>query len=306
MSFSWTVAPVAIALLLVRFSYDRFQQRSLRTNVEQPARRLVTRRLSLGRSWASFRFSGTSLLLLVLTGCGTAPTDAVDPGPPVPPIVTQALEFHGGDVYERSTISMTISSLSGSFQISATREGGRFEYVVTGLVGQDQVERRVRLTNDTVQEWRDGVESRLDAEGERRARAHADARVFFPLLPYTLKGGDIHFEDLGLENWEGRDLRKVKVMFTPRSSNDADDTYMFWFDPGTGRVEQFGYAFDGGLRYRKAVAFNRVSGILFSDQENYAIDGGHVPVDTLSPEYIAENMELLSTVVLSDISVEPL
>ena len=252
------------------------------------------------------RFAGTGLLFFVLTGCGTAPTEVVDTGPSVPAIVAKALEFHGGDVYERSAVSMTISSLSGSFQIAATREGGRYEYVVTGLVGQDQVERRVRLTNDTAQEWRAGVEIQLDAEGEQRARAYADARVFFPLLPYTLKGDNTYFEDLGLETWEGRDLHKVKVMFTPGSSNDADDNYIFWFAPDTGRVEQFGYDFDGGLRYRKVVAFNRVGGILFSDQENYAIDGGHVPVDTLSPEYVAENMKLLSTVVLSDLSVEPL
>ena len=274
--------------------------------VTQPTRRLRMNRQVMRRSWSLVRFGGTGLLLLALVACSTAPTEAVDTGPPVPAIVATAVEFHGGDVYEHSAISMTIASLSGSFQIAATREGGRFEYIVTGRAGQDQVERRVRLTNDTVQEWRDGVESQLDAEGERRARAHVDARVFFPLLPYTLKGGDIYFEDLGLEHWEGRDLHKVAVSFTPGSSNDADDNYMFWFDPDTGRVEQFGYDFDGGLRYRKAVAFNRVGGILFSDQENYAIDGGRVPVATLSPEYVNENMELLSTVVLSDISVEPL
>ena len=68
---------------------------------------------------------------------------------------------------------------------------------------------------------------------------------------------------------------------------------MFWFDPDTGRVEQFGYDFNGGLRYRKAVEFNRVGGILFSDQENYAIDGGRIPVDTLSPDYVDESMALL-------------
>ena len=98
----------------------------------------------------------------------------------------------------------------------------------------------------------------------------------------------------------------MKVSFTPGTSNDADDAYTFWFDPDTGRVEQFGYDFNGGLRFRKATVFNRVGGVLFSDQENYAIDGGKVPVDTLSPEYVRENMELLSTVVLSDITVEPL
>ena len=238
------------------------------------------------------------------TPSGGAEPAAADPG--FPEIVTRAIEFHGGAVYDRSRMVMTITSLSGSFQIETTREGGAFEHIVTGTVGPDRAERRVRLTNDGVQEWRDGVETELDSEGERRARAYADARVFFPLLPYTLKGGDIHFEDRGLETWDGQELQRVYVSFTAGTSNDADDAYTFWFDPETGRVEQFGYDFDGGLRFRKATAFNRVGGVLFSDQENYAVDGGKVPVDTLTPEYVENEMELLSTVVISDITVEPL
>ncbi len=228
----------------------------------------------------------------------------VSPGAPT--IIAKAIEFHGGAAYHNSKITMTITSLSGSFRIEATRDGGRFEQVVVGTVGPRQTERRVRLTNDTVQEWQDGSSLELDEEGERLARAHVNARVFFPLLPYSLSGGDIRFEDLGLDTWHGRDLHKVKVTFNPGTSNDADDSYMFWFDPDSGRVEQFGYDFDTGLRYRKAVEFDRVGGILFSTQENYAIDGIHLSVDILSPEYVTGNMELLSTVVLSNISVDSL
>ena len=239
--------------------------------------------------------------LAASAGCGTSSAD-----PDLPAIVARAIEHHGGDLYEGSTISMTITSLSGSFRIDATRDGGRFEHVVTDPASAGRPGRRVQLTNDGVQEWRGGDEVALDAESERRARAFADARVFFPLLPYTLKGGDIHFEDMGLETWDGRELQRVKVSFTPGTSNDADDAYTFWFDPETGRVEQFGYDFDNGLRFRKATSFQRVGGVLFSDQENYAVDGGKVPVDTLTPEYVAGSMRLLSRVVISDVTVEPL
>ncbi len=239
--------------------------------------------------------------LAASAACGTSSAD-----PDLPKIVARAIEHHGGDLYEGSQISMTITSLSGSFRIDATRDGGEFEHVVTDPARDGRPERRVELTNEGVQEWLGGAAVALDAEGERRARAFADARVFFPLLPYTLKGGDIHFEDRGLETWDGRELQRMKVTFTPGTSNDADDAYTFWFDPETGRVEQFGYDFDNGLRFRKATSFQRVGGVLFSDQENYAVDGGKVPVDTLTPEYVAESMRLLSTVVISDVTVEPL
>ena len=244
-------------------------------------------------------------IVFVAAMLGASCRPAAD-SPLLPEIVSKAIAHHGGDLYEHSRIMMTITSLSGSFQIEAMRDGGTFEQVVTNPAGDDRPERRVRLTNDGVTEWRGGVEAELDAEGERRARAFVDARVFFPLLPYTLNGGDVHFEDRGLETWDGRELQRVKVTFTPGTSNDADDAYTFWFDPESGRVEQFGYDFNNGLRFRKAISFNRVDGVLFSNQENYAVDGGKVPVDTLTPEYVADEMRLLSTVTISDVTVEPL
>ena len=249
------------------------------------------------------------ILLILLTsaaGCGAGDSGSSLSLPPnMPPIVAKSIEFHGGSLYEGSTMTMTITSLSGSFQIEATRQGGQFDHAVIGAT-REGIERRVRVTNDAVQESRDGEEVNLDEEGTTRARAFVDARVFFPLLPYTLNGGDVNYEDLGIENWEGRDLHKVRVSFTPGTSNDADDGYMFWFDPETGQMEQFGYDFDGGLRFRKGIEFQQVGGVMFSTQENYAIDGGRVPVDTLSPSYVAENMSLLSTVVISDVMVDPL
>ena len=246
------------------------------------------------------------ILLVSASGCGAGDSGSSLSLPPnMPSIVATAIEFHGGSLYEGSTIAMTITSLSGSFKIEATRRGGQFDHAVIGAT-REGIERRVRVTNDAVQEWRDGEEVDLDEQGTTRARAFVDARVFFPLLPYTLNGGDVNYEDLGIENWEGRDLHKVQVSFTPGTSNDADDGYMFWFDPETGQMEQFGYDFDGGLRFRKGIEFQRVGGVMFSTQENYAIDGGRVPVDTLSPSYVAENMSLLSTVVISDVMVDPL
>ena len=234
--------------------------------------------------------------------CGRAP--ALDPDLPV--IVARSVAYHGGALYQSSRMSMTITSLSGSFGIEAMRDGSAFEYIVTNPARGDRPERRVRLTNEGVSEWIGGVESELDAEGERRATAFVNARVFFPLLPYTLNGGDIHFEDRGLDRWAGRDLHRVKVRFTPGTSNDADDAYTFWFDPDTGRVEQFGYDFDNGLRFRRATSFERIGGVLFSDQDNYAVDGGKIPVDTLTPDYVAGTMRLLSQVRISDVTVEPL
>jgi len=245
-------------------------------------------------------------VLLLLAGCGRTESGPTLDGAGVPAIVAKSIEFHGGEVYERATISLTITSLSGTFDIVARRDGGQYEHTVRASVGPEGLERVVTVTNDSVKETRGGQPVELDAEGAQRARAFVEARVFFPLLPYTLKGGDIRFEERGAEVWDGRPLERVKVTFAPGSSNSAQDSYTFWFDPETGRVEQFGYDFAGGLRFRKAVEFERVGGVLFSDQENYAIDAERISVDLLAPEYVAEKMELLSRVELSNITVDEL
>ena len=244
-----------------------------------------------------------TVLLVLVSGCGPADESLALP-PSMPEIVARSIEFHGGSLYEHSAMAMTISSLSGSFRIETTRRGGEFSHTVIGTMGNG-LERRVRLDNDGVEEWHGGQAVTLDETVARVARAFVDARVFFPLLPYSLNGSDVQFEDLGQDTWSGKSLHRVKVSFAPASSNDADDHYMFWFDPETGRMEQFGYDFDGGLRLRKGIEFQRVGGVLFSSQENYAVDGGRIPVDLLSEEYVAENMRLLSTVVIEDVTVEP-
>ena len=253
------------------------------------------------------KFVALALIAGFTIGCAPQETTVADENGDGLPILDKAIEFHGGALYEHSVTSLTISSLSGTFDIVARIDGGLFDYTVTGKVGTDpQIERRVRLTNTTVQRWDDGVEVELDEQTAQQARNFVNARVFFPFLPHSLAGVDAFQEDLGLETWTGRSLHKVKVTFRAGTSTDAGDSYIFWFDPESGRVEQFGYDFAGGLRFRQATEFTRAGGMLFSDQENYAIDGERIPVDVLTPEYVDENMELLSVVKISNISVEPL
>ena len=224
------------------------------------------------------------------------------------PILDLAIEHHGGDLYESSTVSLKITSLSGSFSIEADL-GNNFDYTVVGEVGREKKYlRKVNYTNIAVREWRDGEEVRLDESLAGRARDFVDARVFFPFLPYGLNGENVFKEDLGIEVWEGVKLHKVRVSFKPGTSTDAEDAYMYWFDPETGRVEQFAYDFkvgNGGLRFRKPLKFKRVGGILFSDQENYAVNGPGLSVDLLTPDYVRNKMKLLSTIRVSDIQVEP-
>lgn len=258
------------------------------------------------------RFVVVPLLGLALVLVAALPAQEPASGDARPEIVTRAIEHHGGDLFEASASAFDIASRSGTFHVEVRRDGGLYRQVVE--TDTERGRRRVTVTNDEVEVTVGGEPVKVGKGEEQRWRDHVAARVWFPFLPYGLANDGVYTHDLGLEEWplpegeEGgtRELHKVKVTFQPGSSTDADDEYLFWFDPETGRLEQLAYSFAGGLRFRTAKNFRRVGGLLFADHENYGIDARGLSVDQVTPEYVANEMEHVSTIELRDVEVEPL
>jgi hypothetical protein len=226
------------------------------------------------------------------------------------PMVERAVAYHGGDRYEASETTMTITSANGSFDLRVRRQAGLYEIEVAGAMA-DGTPRRALLTNDTVREWRGGVEIALDEEGAARARRFVQARVWFPFLPYGLLGEAVRHEDQGPERWGDRTLHRVKVTFAAAAGEAPPDEYVFWLDPETGRVEQYAYAYDqgtpqAGLRFRPARDHRRVGGLLFFDVDNVGADGrADLSVDLVDPAFV-RGLATISAVALSAIEVRAL
>lgn len=203
------------------------------------------------------------VLLLVLA----TPLAGQDPTPELD-VVERAIEHHGGEIYRGSETELDVCSKSGCFHVVARADGDRFEYTVSGKSGEDQLE--VRSSNDALEVSRNGEAEVVAAGKEQRYRDWAMARVYFCFLPYRLGDDSVHRQDLGLVDWNGRRLHKVKVTFETGTSTDAGDEYMYWFDPDTARLESFAYSYDsggGGIRFRHAIQHRRIGGVLFFDQE---------------------------------------
>ena len=248
-----------------------------------------------------------------------------------PPIVEKAIEHHGGDRFEASETSFEIASKSGTFRVEVRRDGGLYRQAVETLTQEGW--RRVEATNERVTVTVGGKPRPVPEGEEQRWRDHVAARVWFPFLPYGLLGDGVHLQDLGLEEWPldpvpvaageaaeaaagrasanaaagaTRQLHKIKVTFAPGSSSDAQDEYLFWFDPETGRLEQYAYSFDGGLRFRRAKNFREVGGLLFADHENLGLDQEGRDVDEVTPALVAGEMTHVSTIELRNIEVTPI
>ncbi len=225
-------------------------------------------------------------------------------------IVDKAIRFHGGDYYRSTETSMTVRSRSGVFDLLSRVDGDDFDHTVSGKNAEGKI-RKVRQTTTSIEEWLDGQAVALDDEGKRRAQSFIEARVYFPFLPYRLNDPSVWKEDLGIEDWGGKKLHRVKVTFDAGTSNSDNDEYVYWFEPETGQMAQYAYSFGtgrerGGLRFRKLINDQRVGSILFADVENLGIDGDgrQLKVEMLTPAYVKEKMEHVSFVNLTGVRVK--
>jgi Family of unknown function (DUF6503) len=220
------------------------------------------------------------------------------------PIIDQSIAFHGGELYRTSRTKLELCSGSGCYQLSVRVEGGLYEYRVTGPTSSGQ--RQVRVDNHSIDWWQAGVEQAVPPEREASLRDWAMSRIYFCFLPYRLNDAGVYKQDLGREAWDGRELRKVKVTFGQGVGTDAQDAYVYWLDPASGRIEQFAYSFvtgGPGLRFRRGFNYRRVGGLLFFDQQNLGVEGPGLTVDQIDPAFVAERMRPISTVELREISV---
>lgn len=221
-------------------------------------------------------------------------------------IVARSIGLHGGDVLSHSSVELEVCSRSGCYRIGARVHGEVFDLQASGEVRGHN--RRVRITNESTELWQDDHRQVVEKDRVQSLRDWVMARVYFVFLPFRLQDESVRQEDLGIEIWNERPLRKVKISFARGSSSGADDEFLYWFDPDSGRLEQFAYSYSGdpgGLRFRRAFHYRRVGGILFYDQENWGVEGPGLTVDEITPEWVS-GWDLVSTVELKDIRVATL
>ena len=248
----------------------------------------------------------------LLAAC-TAPDPEPEPRPAPPPgtsdrldIVDRAIEYHGGELFERSRVRLTVASRSGSFDVDSTTDGDRFEYVIRTANASDG--RVYRRDNTMLEMTENGEPMEMDEVAQVRAESYVNQRMYFLFLPYKLNDPGTWKEDEGLEEWNGRQLHRVRITFAAGSSAGADSAYIYWFDPETARLEKFAYDYSEGtgLRFRTLRNYRRIGGLLFYDADNYGLntaDGG-LTVDDINPAYVEEELPLVSRIEHRDIDVE--
>jgi hypothetical protein len=216
-------------------------------------------------------------------------------------IVKQAIEVHGGDLYNHMFLEFDFRGR----HYTAKRYHGHFIYTrefrdsdgyVKDILTNDQFVRLI--SGDTV----DLPEAKVNAYSNS-----VNGVIYFALLPQALNDPAVNLELVGERTIKHKDYHQVKVTFDERGGGkDHDDIFIYWFDKNSYRMDYFAYLFyseGGGIRFREAVDFKNVNGILFANYKNFAMSDTTFDVCRIDSLFVRGQLKLLSEIELENIEV---
>jgi hypothetical protein len=216
-------------------------------------------------------------------------------------IIDNAIEVHGGDLYERMKVDFDFRGR----HYSAKRDHGRFIYTREFKDSIGYV--KDILTNTHFVRLVDGDTIRLSEEKANAYKNSVNSVIYFALLPQALNDPPVIKEWIGESTIEGRKYEKVRVTFKKKGGGkDHEDIFVYWIDKENYRMDYFAYLFysdGGGIRFRKAKNARKLNGIIFADYMNYALNDTLFDVTLTDSLYTHDQLDLLSEIHLENVHV---
>ncbi len=227
-----------------------------------------------------------------------------NPANPALEIVDKAIEVHGGDRYDHMFLEFDFRGR----HYTANRNNGRFTYTREFLEGDRNV--KDILTNEHFVRLISGDTVNLPESKSNAYKNSVNGVIYFALLPQALNDPAVNLELIGESKINNKDYYKVKVTFNELGGGkDFDDVFVYWFDKESFRMDYFAYLFysdGGGIRFREAVDFKNINGILFADYNNFALSDTTFDVTLIDSLFIQGKLDLLSEIKLENIRVTQL
>ncbi len=240
----------------------------------------------------------TGILLVLISACS--------PPPDAQSIVDRAIAWQGGEILNKA--EFVFDFRGRHFRI--LRNDGRFEYERTY---SDSTGRTIRelLSNDGLFREVDGERVDLDPKAYASAETAVNSVVYFALLPLPLNDPGARKRLLGSGEIEGLTYDLVEVTFgVEGGGRDHDDRFVYWFNRRSGSLDYMAYYYhvnETGSRFRKAVPTHESGGVRIADYLNYR--GAGLGVDTIElygEQYDSDGLELVSEILLENVTVRPL
>lgn len=220
-------------------------------------------------------------------------------------IVDAAIEAYGGELYESSIIDFDFRNIHYTIYKTPTA----FEYIrefsdSTGII-------RDVLNNSGFVRTLDGTP--IDTLTEERIGAYSrsiNSVAYFAYLPYGLNDAAAVKTYLGETEINEKKYHLIKVTFVPEGGGEHyEDEFLYWIGVEDYSLDFLAYSYHtdgGGVRMREVSEVMEVGGIRFQNYLNLKPEDKNTPVEKMQELYLSGNLELLSKIILENITVKPL
>ncbi|WP_190808981.1 DUF6503 family protein [Flagellimonas sp. S3867] len=239
----------------------------------------------------------TGILVLFVIACKEKHKAAVT----VQDIIDASIEVSGGTNY---------ATMDTSFEFRNRK------YVSQNIDGEKLLKRISVLdsvtiidikTNSSFQRFMNDTLVNLPDSISNRYANSVNSVHYFARLPFGLNDKAVNKELLGKETIKGQGYYKIKVTFDQAGGgDDFDDTYVYWFNIETFKPDYLAYDFHvngGGQRFREAYNERYINGVRFVDYNNYKPKSKGTAILDIGQLFEKGELNLLSKIELSKITV---
>jgi len=229
---------------------------------------------------------------------------ACTPEPTAQTIVDQAIEEHGGRLYDAVRVAFDFRDR----HYVLIQEGGKFQYErhfkdSTGAI-------KDVLTNEGFTRFLNSVDITDTVKKVAAYTRSVNSVAYFALLPYRLNDPAVRKELLGTVQIKDQSYYKIRVTFQQEGGGeDFEDQFIYWIHQEQHTMDYLAYLYytdGGGIRFRAPYNQRVINGLRFADYENYKEVKSETPLEDYDGLYEHNELELLSRIELKNIQVEPL
>ena len=217
-------------------------------------------------------------------------------------IVDKSIEVSGDNLYKSCNISFTFRDIRYEMQ---NVNGSK---ILKRIIKKDSTEILDILKHNSFERYINGNLVNVADSMATKYSNSINSVHYFAYLPYGLNDPAVNKKLLGETQIGGNKYYKVEVTFDEEDGGeDFEDIYIYWINKETFRPDYLAYEFStngGGARFREAFNERIINGIRFVDYKNYKA-ADNISVYNLEALFKSKELELLSTIRLEDIIVNP-
>jgi len=238
------------------------------------------------------------LIFFLAVGC----KDNSASNPAVQEIIDKSIEVSGGNLYKACDISFALRDIRYELENANGRK------ILKRIIKKDSAIILDILRHNSFERYINGDLVNVADSMAAKYSNSINSVHYFAYLPYGLNDPAVNKKLLGETQIGDGQYYKVEVTFDKiGGGEDFEDIYIYWINKETFKPDYLAYQFNtdgGGARFRKAFNERIINGIRFVDYYNYKASE-NISVYELEALFKLKKLELLSTIRLEDISVNP-